>query len=121
MDKAVDFARSLLQDLERFQHLKRERWEQIEESIQMSNRPGEPTEDWIIPPDEDVVRHALEEDRDYVLLKASILEKIPLVKKSAKEAGFNTHHELDWIKFTDPLIGTAALEDAIQCLKRLGA
>lgn len=114
-----DVACSLLADLEQFQILKSSRWEQVEDSIQMSNRLGTPTEDWIIPPDEDLVRKVLEEDPEYIKLRESILAKVPQVIEAAKRAGFDTHHELDWLKFTDPLIGTSAIEDAIDCLRRM--
>jgi hypothetical protein len=110
---------SLLFDLEQFQHLKSSRWEQVEASIQMTNRLGSPTEDWIIPPDEEEVRKVLEQDPDYVKLRKSIQEKTPLIIEEAKTEGFDTHHELDWLKFTDPLIGTSAVQDAISCLRRM--
>src|SRR5262245_47931262 len=110
---------SLLADLEQFQHLKKTRWEQVEDSIQMSNRLGTPSEDWIIPPDEDAVLKVLNDDPDYLHLRQNILTKTPQVIAELSKTGYNTHHELDWLKFTDPLLGQAALEDAIDCLKRL--
>lgn len=112
-------AATLLAYLEKFQELKISRWEQLEDSVQMSNRLGSPTEDWIIPPDEDLIKQILEEDPEYVELRKNITEKIPLVKAEAAKAGLDTHHELDWLKFTDPLLGTSALEDAIECLKKI--
>lgn len=120
MDEILGVTRSLLNDLEQFKRLKKIRWEQVEESVQMSNRLGSPTEDWIAPPDEEAVRKILHGDPEYTALKEAITTKIPLVKQAALAKGLDTHHELDWLKFaSDPLLGTAALEDAISCLKRL--
>jgi hypothetical protein len=106
----------LLDVLIHFSRLKREKWEQIEDSIQMSNRLGIPSEDWIIPPDEGKTLAYLNEDPDYVSLRASITRLLPQAKKAAATAGFDLGHTLDWIRFTDPLIGEAALDDAIKKL-----
>jgi hypothetical protein len=106
----------LLDVLVRFSQLKREKWEQIEDSIQMSNRLGIPSEDWIIPPDEGKILAYLNEDPDYVSLRASITRLLPRAKKAAEALHLDLGHTLDWIRFTDPLIGEAALDDAIKKL-----
>ena len=106
-------------DLRTFQNLKEERWEQIEESVQMSNQPGSPSEDWIIPPDENKVRHVLNQDPDYVELVKNLSIQVNKVKEVAKFIHFNTHHKLDWLRFSDPLIGNSALEDAVKCVRKL--
>lgn len=108
-----------LSNLKIFQHLKEERWEQVEESVQMSNLPGSPSEDWIIPPDENKIRHVLNQDSDYTELVKNLSIQVNDVKKLAAFIGFNTHHKLDWIRFSDPLIGNSALEDATKCAQKL--
>lgn len=102
-----------------FHHFKLERWEKIDEQVQMSIHPGSPSEDWIIPPDEDKTLQILEKDPDYVRLRADLLKELPDVKACAKFLGFNAHHDFDWVKFTNPLIGNAALEDALTDSKKL--
>jgi hypothetical protein len=109
----------LLDVLLRFSQLKREKWEQIEDSIQMSNRLGIPSEDWIIPPDEGKILAYLNEDPDYISLRASITRLLPRAKKAAEALQLDLGHTLDWIRFTDPLIGEAALDDAIKKLTLL--
>lgn len=112
-------ANQLLSDLKRFQNLKKERWDQLEDSIQMANRLGTPSEDWIIPPDEKKVERVLRDDPDYVQLRDSIVKLLPIVIDNSAHQGFDLKHRLDWIKFTDPLIGTSAIEDAIETLTEL--
>lgn len=111
-------AESLLDYLTRFNHLKQERWEQLEDSFQMSNKMGTPTEDWIIPPDEKKIEKILLEDPDYTILREAIEGHLPKVKALAELRNFDTQHKLDWIKFTDPLIGTVALEEGMKCVSR---
>ncbi|MCB1114520.1 MAG: hypothetical protein KDK62_07180 [Chlamydiia bacterium] len=110
-------AHDLLKVLRSFLKLKKSRWEEIEASIQMSNRLGTPSEDWIIPPDEEKALTVLNEDEDYVSLRKSIEILTPQTIKLAREQNFDLHHKLDWVRFIDPLIGTAALEDAIEALE----
>lgn len=102
-----------LTDLKRFQYLKSTKWEKIEEVVQMNNPPGSPSEDWIIPPDEQQVAEILVLDQEYRDLKERLLTYKPLVKECAKFLGISTHHKLDWLLFENPLIGNAALEDSL--------
>lgn len=118
-DQDADLVKNLLESLKEFQRLKAERWEAIEGSFQMSNRLGTPSEDWIIPPDEKKVEKILKEDPDYLKLRTKIESSVEGVKEISQKESFNLHHALDWIKFTDPLLGTSALHDAIQALEEL--
>lgn len=106
----------LIETLSQFIRLKKDRWEQVEDSIQMTNRLGSPSEDWIIPPDEKNIEALLMKDPDYLNLKTAILKLIPQVTTQAKQAHFDLKHKLEWVKFTDPLIGGVALNDALEIL-----
>lgn len=110
-------SKELLELLEKFRDLKRKRWEEVEDSVQMSIRPGVPSEDWIIPPDEDKIRDLLIKDPEYVNLRSSIERLIPVVIQRALNQNFDLKHKLDWVRFTDPLIGASALDDAIDILR----
>lgn len=108
-----------LKNLTEFQQLKKSRWERLDDQVQMSITPGTPTEDWIIPPDENKTRQILEIDPDYVRLKKDLIHKVEEVKKIASFLNFDTHHDYDWLKFTNPLIGNSALEDIVSTTKKL--
>ena len=110
---------SLENDLGRFQQLKSEKWERVVEKVQMSNHLGSPSEDWIIPPDENIERELLEKDPDYIKLRTAIQTEVSLAKRCAQFLEYNTHYRLDWIKFEDPLIGNDALEDGLSEVKEL--
>lgn len=105
--------------LEVFQKEKSDKWELIENRVQMDNPPGTPGEDWIIPPDEDLVARELEQDPEYKELKAQIVQKISELKQIAHFIHFNEHHDFDFVNFTSPLIGNDALEDGLNMAKRL--
>lgn len=110
---------SFLSDLKEFQKLKTEKWEKIDEHVQMDINPGTPSEDWIIPPDENKTLEILEKDHDYQRLRGNISKNLFEVKECSKFLRYNSHHDFDWVKFTNPLIGNAALEDAIADSERL--
>lgn len=120
-DKREDLERveRFVEALEAFSKLKLARWERVDESVQMAITPGSPSEDWIIPPDEGLTLEALKKDPDYVRLKKIIQESIPEVKLIAQFLDFDEHHDLDWVTFTTPLIGNAALEDGLTMSNRL--
>lgn len=113
----------LLQELEtnlqEFQRLKHHKWEKVVEKVQMENRLGTPSEDWIIPPDEEKERQLLEQDANYIKLRSAIQAEVSLVKRCANFLDYNDHHKLDWIDFEDPLIGNDALEDGITEVRKL--
>lgn len=115
----VRLVNTFLQNLKEFQRLKLERWEKIDEQVQMSIIPGSPSEDWIIPPDEDKTLHILEKDPDYVRLRDYLNKSVPKIKECAKFVRLDTHHDYDWVVFTTPLIGNSALEDAMADTQRL--
>lgn len=118
-DKDLKLLESFYSALKEFQKFKIEKWEMIDEKIQQDINPGTPSEDWIIPPDENQTLEILKKDPDYLRLRRSISEKLPHVKNCTKFLHFNAHHDFDWIKFTNPLIGNAALEDALSDCERL--
>jgi hypothetical protein len=105
--------------LVKFKTLKENRWEQMQDLVQMDNRLANHTEDLLPLPDEEKLRYNLSQDPDYLILKKEIEDTLPEVKELAKFLNFNSHHKLDWIQFTEPLIGTSALEDGIECAKEL--
>lgn len=105
--------------LEEFQKLKKNRWGRIDEKAQMANPPGTPGEDWIIPPDENIVANELEKDGTYANLKERIVTGVEPIKGIAKFLHFDEHHDFDWVNFTSPLIGNDALEDGISMARRL--
>jgi ATP-dependent Lon protease len=107
-----------LEALEKFHQLKIEKWEKIDDEVQASNLPGTPTEDWINPPDETLTTHKLMKDPTYRTLRKEIEKS----KKEALEIAHFFHfssHQLEWLSFKNPLIGNAALEQAIHSLKLL--
>lgn len=108
-----------LKVLEEFQKLKKNKWERIDEQAQMDNLPGTPGEDWIIPPDENVVADELERDGTYSNLKARIIAGVGHLKEIAHFLHFDVHHDFDFVNFTSPLIGNEALEDGISMARRL--
>ncbi len=105
--------RDLENNLQEFQRLKSHKWEKIVEKVQMENRLGTPSEDWIIPPDENKELELLETDSNYLKLRNEILAKVSIAKRCAEFLDYDTHHKLDWINFDDPLIGNDALEDGL--------
>jgi hypothetical protein len=108
-----------LNDLLAFRVLREQKWEKVEEDIQKMNRLGSPTEDYIEPPDEEAVLSLLKLDPDYNFLRTSIENTLPEIKKFADEVHFDLRHKLDWLNFTNPLIGYSALEDAIHSIDSL--
>ena len=100
--------------LSEFQRLKLAKWEKVDEAVQMSINPGTPSEDWIIPPDENKTFDLLNKDPEYTDLRKKILSLLPEIKSCAKFLNFKSHHDYDWVNFTSPLIGNAALEDGIE-------
>lgn len=118
-DKEIldQFGHALVQ----FRSKKLHKWEKIDDEVQADNRLGSPSEDWIIPPDEDKTLRFLEKDPEYVNLREKILSLKAEVKKIAIFLGHGKKHTFEWVTFTNPLIGNSALEDAIssvQVLKR---
>ena len=106
--------------LEKFKLLKEAKWERIDEEVQKSIVPGTPSEDWIIPPDENETLAYLNQDPEYLSLKKKLLKAVPELKKIAQFLQFNTHHDFDWVCFkSNPLMGNDALEDALVISKRL--
>ncbi|KAF3361438.1 hypothetical protein PHSC3_002001 [Chlamydiales bacterium STE3] len=105
--------KSFDQNLNEFKRMKLQKWEKIDEQVQKSINPGTPSEDWIIPPDENKTLDMLNQDLDYLRLRKNITEMLPAIKSCAKFLMAEEHHEYDWIKFTNPLIGNSALDDAI--------
>lgn len=105
--------------LQEFKKEKSEKWEKIDDGVQAKNRPGSPSEDWIIPPDEDETEQILMRDERYKKLK----NEIKGLKKQVEEIGVflgdKSWHTLRWLNFESPLIGNAALEDCIQYGKKL--
>lgn len=108
-----------LKVLEEFQKLKRGKWERIDEKSQMDNPPGTPGEDWIIPPDENLVAIELEKDGTYSNLKERIIIGVKRLKEIAEFLNFDEHHDFDFVNFTSPLIGNEALEGGITVARRL--
>lgn len=121
--KSEDLAliRQFVADLEEFSRLKQTRWEMIDEEVQKDIWPGVPSEDWIIPPDEKLAEVIFEKDPDYVRLKTALLRTVPQLRSCAHFLGLDVHHDFDWINFNAPLIGSAALADALHMAKRLEA
>lgn len=107
--KTVD---QFLKTIEEFQRLKLERWEKIDEKVQEDIIPGSPSEDWIVPPDEDLTLTQLKKDGDYLRLRKELTQGVHHLKKIAKFIHYNVHHDLDWVNFVTPLVGNDALEDA---------
>lgn len=120
-DKESDLKQidGFLNVLEEFQRLKKNKWERIDGLAQMDNPPGTPGEDWIIPPDENLVANELERDETYSNLKERIIAGVGHIKGIAHFLHFDEHHDFDWVNFTSPLIGNEALEDGISMAKRL--
>jgi len=112
-EQDLGLLKQFFKDLKEFQHLKLTRWEKIDDKVQENNHPGTPSEDWIIPPDENKTEQLLIKDHDYVRLKSSLLKNKPHVEQCGKFLNINTHHKLDWLVFETPLIGNSALEDAL--------
>ncbi len=108
-----------LKVLEEFQKLKKNKWERIDERAQKDNPMGTPGEDWIIPPDENLVAGELERDSTYSHLKERIIAGVANLKEIAHFLHFDEHHDFDWVNFTSPLIGNEALEDGISMARRL--
>lgn len=105
--------------LEEFRREKAERWERIDDAVQAKNRPGTPTEDWIIPPDENEAEQILMQDEQYRKLKGEIKSLKKHVEEVGVFLGDKSWHVLRWLNFENPLIGNAALEDCIMYGKRL--
>lgn len=115
----LDEIEKFISSVKEFHELKQKKWEKLDEKLQMENPPGTPGEDWIIPPDEDLVASELEKDPVYTTLKANILESLVHLKEISHFLHFDQHHEFDWVNFTSPLIGNAALEDGLSMARRL--
>ncbi|MGK5594703.1 MAG: hypothetical protein ACSNEK_05015 [Parachlamydiaceae bacterium] len=109
----INLIHAFSESLKEFKRLKLEKWEKIEEEVQRSIKPGTPSEDWIIPPDENKVYAKLQHDPEYLRLRKNIIELLPSIKECAQFLSFQESHDYDWVKFTSPLIGNSALEDAI--------
>lgn len=105
--------------LSEFQKHKLAKWEKVDEHVQSSINPGTPSEDWIIPPDENKTFEILNQDPDYVRLRKEIVALIPKIKNCSNFLQFRSQHDYDWVNFTTPLIGNSALEDAIQKNRQL--
>lgn len=114
--KVID---GFIRNLAEFQKLKLERWEKIDEEVQMSIKPGTPSEDWIIPPDESKTTAILHNDPDYLRLRKDLTLVIPKVKAIASFLRIDVHHDFDWVNFSTPLIGNAALEDGLAMAGKL--
>lgn len=118
-NKDLALIQEFSKNLNEFQKLKLAKWEKVDEQVQMSINPGTPSEDWIIPPDENKTFEILNQDPDYVRLRHTIVTLTPEIKKCSKFLQFSSHHDYDWVNFTTPLIGNSALEDAIQKNRQL--
>jgi len=114
----ADVLSNLLSALLSFQKLKIEKWEKVEGQVEATNLPGTPTEDWIIPPDENVVSVLLMKDQTYRKLREEIEKLTPVAVEIAHFLKVQAH-SLGWLKFTNPLIGNDALDDAISTLKEM--
>ena len=104
--------------LRKFKKLKAEKWERIDEEVQASNLPGTPTEDWIIPPDESITLKLLLQDGVYKKLREEIeveKEKVFQIAKFFKIPS----HSIEWLSFGNPLIGNAAIDEALDSLHLL--
>lgn len=108
-----------LDALHEFKRLKMERWEKIDDQVQASIHLGSPTEDWIIPPDENRAEKILNEDPRYRDLRALITGHKSYIRKIAAFLRVDLHHSFDWLNFSNPLIGNAALEDCILFAEKL--
>lgn len=108
-----------IEHLKEFILLKEERWEKIDDKVQMDNRLGSPSEDWIVPPDENQTLEELKKDPDYLRLRGELTRDIQHLKKIASFVHFNTHHDFDWVNFITPLVGNDALEDALKLADKL--
>lgn len=120
--KSVDiaFVNQLVENLEAFKHLKDLKWEKVDEQVQKSILPGSPSEDWIIPPDENETLSLLMQDSEYESLRHNLTKAIPQLKEIARFLQFNEHHDFDWLTFkTTPLMGNDALEDGLVMARRL--
>lgn len=110
-----DFSKTL----ELFKKIKMEKWEKVDESVQAAIHLGSPTEDWIIPPDEEKTEKLLNEDPLYRDLRGKIISQKAKIQEIADFLDINLHHNLDWLNFSSPLIGNAALEESISLVKKL--
>lgn len=108
-----------LESLERFQQLKTEKWEMIDQKVQMSITPGSPSEDWIVPPDEDLTLKELKKDPEYMNLRNSLTTSPCHLKKIAAFVHFNTHHDFEEVHFVSPLLGKDVIDDAKQMAREL--
>lgn len=115
----LNLTEDFIKQLSLFQSFKTKRWESIDEEVQMSIKPGVPSEDWIIPPDENRTLQILEADPDYINLREAIKKSVNLVKEIASFIGIESHHELDFLTFETPLMGNSALEDGIKMAKEI--
>jgi hypothetical protein len=115
----LGYINHFIESLEQFRILKEEKWEKIDEKVQMSIVPGSPTEDWIIPPDEDLTLKELKKDPIYMELRSSLTASPAHLRKIAAFVGFNTHHDLDEVHFVAPLLGQDVIEDAQHMSKEL--
>lgn len=110
---------SFIENLTLFHELKETKWEKIEDQVQMAINPGVPGEDWIIPPDEEKTEACLKKDPEYIRLRDALTKAVPELKRIAHFLHFDEHHDLDWVNFTNPLIGNEALEDGLVMAGRL--
>lgn len=114
--KTLDHFNHILLD---FKKVKSEKWEKVDDEVQSKNRPGTPTEDWIIPPDENETEQILMRDEQYRKYKSEIKGLKKQVEEIGSFLGDKSWHTLRWLNFENPLIGNAALEDCISYGKTL--
>lgn len=110
---------AFIEALRAFHELKSKRWEKIDDRVQEENTLGSPSEDWIVPPDEDLTLAELKKDPDYIRLRKELTHGVHQMKKIAKFIHFDVHHDFDWVNFMTPLVGNDALEDAEAMAERL--
>lgn len=115
----LSVVQSFIKDLRTFHELKAKRWEKIDDRVQEENTLGSPSEDWIVPPDEDLTLIELKKDPDYIRLRKDLTHGVHQLKKIAKFIHFDVHHDFDWVNFMTPLVGNDALEDAEAMAERL--
>ncbi|MFN4174019.1 MAG: hypothetical protein ACK4HV_02815, partial [Parachlamydiaceae bacterium] len=117
--KEIQEIEHFLNDLYTFRTLKENKWEKVQDEVEKSNRLGTPSEDYIEPPDENKVLALLKLDNDYNVLRERIERGTARIKRIADALSFDMEYKLDWLNFTNPLIGLSALEDAIDQLEKL--
>lgn len=117
--KEIQEIEHFLNDLYTFRTLKENKWEKVQDEVEKSNRLGTPSEDYIEPPDENKVLALLKLDNDYNVLRERIERGTARIKRIADALNFDMEYKLDWLNFTNPLIGLSALDDAIDQIEKL--